>query len=84
MRFLFSLIFYSSSSIFLLLFFSQENPETPPKVFDLSNELLSVGAVEAFCDILSVDFGCKKIVLESCGLDDEVSFDLSSIIFKVC
>lgn len=50
----------------------QENPRTPPKVLDLSNELLSHGAVEALADLISVDWGLKKLVLESCGLDDEV------------
>lgn len=44
----------------------------PPKSFDLSNELLSHGAIEALSDLLSVDFGLKKLTLESCGLDDEV------------
>jgi hypothetical protein len=50
----------------------QDNPRTPPKVIDLSNELLSHGAIEALADVLSVDFGLKKLILESCGLDDEV------------
>ncbi|ORY87461.1 hypothetical protein BCR35DRAFT_317717 [Leucosporidium creatinivorum] len=49
----------------------KDNPRTPPKVLDLSNELLSHGAVEALADLLSVDWGLKKLVLESCGLDDE-------------
>jgi hypothetical protein len=35
-------------------------------------ELLSKGAVEALADVLSVDFGLKKLILESCGLDDDV------------
>lgn len=51
----------------------QDNPTIPPKVLDLSNELLSKNVVEALSDLLSVDFGLKKLVLESCGLDDEVS-----------
>lgn len=50
----------------------QENPNAPPKSLDLSNELLSHGAIEALSDLLSVDFGLKKLTLESCGLDDEV------------
>lgn len=61
-----------SRGIRKLMMDSQENPTTPPKVFDLSNELLSHGAIEALSDLLSVDFGLKKLVLESCGLDDEV------------
>ncbi|GAA5984226.1 hypothetical protein JCM5350_002871 [Sporobolomyces pararoseus] len=49
----------------------RENPSTPPKTLDLSRELLSHGAVEALSDLLSVDFGLKKLVLDNCGLDDE-------------
>ncbi|KAK4703652.1 protein phosphatase 1 regulatory subunit 37, partial [Phenoliferia sp. Uapishka_3] len=49
----------------------RENPKAPPKSLDLSNELLSHGAIEALSDLLSVDFGLKKLTLESCGLDDE-------------
>ncbi|GAA6018758.1 hypothetical protein JCM11491_003437 [Sporobolomyces phaffii] len=49
----------------------RENPTTPPKTLDLSRELLSHGAIEALSDLLSVDFGLKKLVLENCGLDDE-------------
>ncbi|GAA5879576.1 hypothetical protein JCM16303_003257 [Sporobolomyces ruberrimus] len=49
----------------------RENPATPPKTLDLSRELLSHGAVEALSDLLSVDFGLKKLVLDNCGLDDE-------------
>ncbi|KAL8292378.1 hypothetical protein RQP46_001844 [Phenoliferia psychrophenolica] len=49
----------------------RENPKVPPKSLDLSNELLSHGAIEALSDLLSVDFGLKKLTLESCGLDDE-------------
>lgn len=50
----------------------KDNPRSPPKALDLSNELLSHGAVEALADLLSVDWGLKKLVLDSCGLDDEV------------
>ncbi|GAA5913008.1 uncharacterized protein JCM6883_000487 [Sporobolomyces salmoneus] len=49
----------------------RENPSKPPKTLDLSRELLSHGAVEALSDLLSVDFGLKKLVLDGCGLDDE-------------
>ncbi|BGP00107.1 Phosducin domain-containing protein [Rhodotorula toruloides] len=49
----------------------RENPTAPPKALDLSHEFLSHGAVEALSDVLSVDWGCKKLVLEGCGLDDE-------------
>ena len=49
----------------------QANPKTPPRLLDLSNELLSLSAVEALSDILAIDFGLKKLVLESCGLDDD-------------
>jgi protein phosphatase 1 regulatory subunit 37 len=44
-----------------------------PKVLDLSHELLSSGAVAALSDILAIDWGCKKLVLDGCGLDDDVS-----------
>ncbi|KAM0789324.1 hypothetical protein ACM66B_000160 [Microbotryomycetes sp. NB124-2] len=46
------------------------NRRSTPRVIDLSNEQLSHGAVEALADLLSVDFGLKKLVLEECGLDD--------------
>ncbi|BGP40717.1 hypothetical protein JCM10449v2_004679 [Rhodotorula kratochvilovae] len=49
----------------------RDNPAAPPKALDLSNELLSHGAVEALSDLLSVDWGLKKLSLEHCGLDDE-------------
>ncbi|GAA5917738.1 hypothetical protein JCM5296_000954, partial [Sporobolomyces johnsonii] len=49
----------------------RDNPAVPPKTLDLSHELLSHGAVEALADLLSVDWGLKKLVLDSCGLDDE-------------
>ncbi|GAA6058925.1 hypothetical protein JCM10212_002877 [Sporobolomyces blumeae] len=49
----------------------REAPASPPKSIDLSRELLSHGAVEALSDLLSVDFGLKKLVLDGCGLDDE-------------
>ncbi|GAA5916140.1 hypothetical protein JCM8208_002221 [Rhodotorula glutinis] len=49
----------------------RENPAAPPKVLDLSNELLSRGAVEALSDLLAIDFGLKKLTLDHCGLDDE-------------
>ncbi|KAM0745905.1 RNI-like protein [Meredithblackwellia eburnea MCA 4105] len=49
----------------------RENPRLPPKTLDLSNELLSHGAVEALSDLLAIDFGLKKLTLENCGLDDE-------------
>ncbi|GAA6008783.1 hypothetical protein JCM10207_001723 [Rhodosporidiobolus poonsookiae] len=49
----------------------KDSPIVPPKALDLSNTLLSHGAVEALADLLSVDWGCKKLVLDSCGLDDE-------------
>jgi protein phosphatase 1 regulatory subunit 37 len=46
--------------------------EAPPKVLDLRNEPLTVGAALALSDVLSVDWNLKKLVLEGCGLDDEV------------
>ncbi|GJN91076.1 hypothetical protein Rhopal_004091-T1 [Rhodotorula paludigena] len=49
----------------------RDNPTTPPKALDLSDEPLSHGAIEALADLLSVDWGCKKLVLERCGIDDE-------------
>lgn len=42
-------------------------------MLDLSHELLSSGAVAALSDILAIDWGCKKLVLDGCGLDDDVS-----------
>lgn len=50
----------------------QDNPKSVPKVLDLSHELLSFGAVAALSDLLAIDWGCKKLVLDGCGLDDEV------------
>ncbi|KAK4057235.1 hypothetical protein OIO90_001730 [Microbotryomycetes sp. JL221] len=41
-----------------------------PRVLDLSGQQLTYGAVEALSDLLSIDFGLKKLVLEDCGLDD--------------
>lgn len=52
----------------------QDNPKSLPKVLDLSHELLSSGAVAALSDILAIDWGCKKLVLDGCGLDDDVRF----------
>ncbi|GAA5839102.1 hypothetical protein JCM11251_003677 [Rhodosporidiobolus azoricus] len=49
----------------------RENPTTPPKTLDLAHTSLSLGAAEALADLLSVDWGCKKVVLDSCGLDDD-------------
>ena len=43
-------------------------------MLDLSHELLSSGAVAALSDILAIDWGCKKLVLDGCGLDDDVRF----------
>lgn len=68
-----------SGKISLLLTSLQDEPGTPPRLLDLSNEVLSHGAVEALSDLLSVDFGLKKLVLESCGIDDEVSSHLLSL-----
>jgi hypothetical protein len=34
---------------------------------------VSSGAVAALSDILAIDWGCKKLVLDGCGLDDDVS-----------
>ncbi|GAA5885556.1 hypothetical protein JCM3774_002989 [Rhodotorula dairenensis] len=50
---------------------NQDNPKSVPKVLDLSHELLSFGAIAALSDILAIDWGCKKLVLDGCGLDDE-------------
>ncbi|GAA5851687.1 hypothetical protein JCM8547_001173 [Rhodosporidiobolus lusitaniae] len=49
----------------------RENPTTPPKQLDLSNTFLSRSADEALSDLLALDWGCKKLVLDNCGLDDE-------------
>lgn len=50
----------------------QEHPTTPPRTIDLSNIPLSRSAVETLSDLLSVNFGLKKLILENCGLDDQV------------
>lgn len=44
---------------------------TPPKTLDLSNEMLTKEAIEALADVLAIDFGLKKLVLENCGLNDD-------------
>ncbi|GAA5914654.1 hypothetical protein JCM6882_003592 [Rhodosporidiobolus microsporus] len=50
----------------------RESPTAPPpKTLDLSHTPLSLGAAEALADLVSVDWGCRKVVLDSCGLDDE-------------
>ncbi|GAA6044301.1 hypothetical protein JCM8097_006756 [Rhodosporidiobolus ruineniae] len=49
----------------------REHPTAPPKNLDLSHTLLTLGAAEALADLLSVDWGLKKLTLEGCGLDDE-------------
>ncbi|GAA5981633.1 hypothetical protein JCM11641_003924 [Rhodosporidiobolus odoratus] len=49
----------------------RDNPTTPPKTLDLSQSPLSLGAVEALADLMSLDWGCKKLVLDNCTLDDE-------------
>ncbi|GAA93571.1 uncharacterized protein L969DRAFT_95783 [Mixia osmundae IAM 14324] len=49
----------------------KDNPTSPPRVIDLSNQLLTHGAVAALGDVLSVDFGLTKLVLDDCGLDDD-------------
>ena len=41
-----------------------------PKTIDLSGTQLSRGALEVLSDILAIDFGLKKLVLDGCGLDD--------------
>ncbi|KDE03683.1 hypothetical protein MVLG_05872 [Microbotryum lychnidis-dioicae p1A1 Lamole] len=48
-----------------------DHPVAPPRVLDLTNEPLTHGAVEALSDLLSVDFGLKKLVLENCGIDND-------------
>lgn len=50
-----------------------QSPDTSPKALDFSNVALSsFHAAEALSDILSVDFGLKRLVLDGCHLDDEV------------
>lgn len=46
--------------------------DSPLKEMDLTGLQLNVGAAEALSDVLSLDFGLKKLILDSCGLDDEV------------
>ena len=46
---------------------------SPLKVLDLSYLPLDRGAIDPLADFLSVDFGLAKLVLENCGLTDDVS-----------
>ena len=50
----------------------RQTSTAPPKVIDLKDVQLTKGAVDVLSDLLSVEFGLKKLVLENCGLDDEV------------
>ena len=43
----------------------------PPKVIDLKDVPLTKGAIEVLSDLLSVDFGLRKLSLENCSLDDD-------------
>ena len=58
--------------------FLLKESSSPPKIIDLKNQTLAKGAVEVLSDLLSVNFGLKRLVLENCGLDDEVSRILHS------
>lgn len=48
------------------------------KEIDLTGLQLNLGSAEAVSDVLSVDFGLKKLILDSCGLDDDVRFIIPS------
>lgn len=52
---------------------------TEPKEMDLTGLQLNLGAAEALSDVLSIDFGLKKLILDSCVLDDEVSLSKSQL-----
>ncbi|UZJ56958.1 hypothetical protein CBS101457_006278 [Exobasidium rhododendri] len=53
--------------------FLEAKQETPPglRTIDLSFILLDRQAIEPVADLLSVDFGLNKLVLENCGLTDD-------------
>lgn len=55
------------------LVFQEARQNTPPAVrtIDLSFIPLDRQAIEPVADLLSVDFGLQKLVLENCGLTDE-------------
>lgn len=44
-----------------------------PREMDLTGLQFNLGSAEALSDLLSIDFGLKKLILDSCHLDDEVS-----------
>jgi len=43
-----------------------------PKVIDLRDLQLTHGSAAVLSDLLSIDFGLRKLILDNCGLDDEV------------
>lgn len=49
-----------------------QSTSSPPKVIDLRDTSLTRGSAAVLSDILSVDFGLRKLVLDNCNLDDEV------------
>lgn len=53
--------------------FEQATQNTPPalKTIDLSFVPLDRQAIEPISDLLSIDFGLQKLVLENCGLTDD-------------
>lgn len=51
---------------------SSQSTSSPPKVIDLRDTNLTRGSAAVLSDILSVDFGLRKLVLDNCNLDDEV------------
>lgn len=50
----------------------KDSAPAPPKSLDLTGVQLTMGAAEALGDLLSVDFGLRKLVMEGCGLEDDV------------
>lgn len=50
----------------------KDSAPAPPKSLDLTGVACTVGSIEALGDLLSVDFGLKKLVMEGCGLDDDM------------
>ncbi len=54
------------------------------KVLDLTSLPLDRAAIDPLADLLSVDFGLNKLVLESCGLTDDVRQRSSRLSTVIC
>lgn len=40
---------------------------------DLTNQSMDRYNIDPLCDIMSIEFGLKELILSNCGLDDDVS-----------